>query len=141
MKKVELRLTILVVHGTLVRSERLVTVWVGQSMKQNQFKQEVEKLTQIGIALTSVFDLDELLEMILHEARQFTSADAGSLYLRENDHLDFAISQNDTLVQRLGEEGERAEKREARRKRKKKVPPSRPPEDGGPKDGSIDIIV
>ena len=46
-----------------------------------------------------------------------------------------------SLEDESGEEGERAEKREARRKRKKKVPPSRPPEDGGPKDGSIDIIV
>jgi len=71
------------------------------------FREEVLKLTQIGIALTSLHDLDELLEMIVREARNFTGADAGSLYLREGDDLRFAVSQNDTLANRLGPEGER----------------------------------
>jgi putative two-component system response regulator len=77
-------------------------------MDGERFRDEVLKLTQIGIALTSVQNLDELLEMIVKEARGFTKADAGSLYLREGDQLRFAVSQNDTLCKRLGLEGERA---------------------------------
>jgi HD-GYP domain-containing protein (c-di-GMP phosphodiesterase class II) len=77
-------------------------------MDAEGFRQELLKLAQIGIALTSVHDLDELLEMIIKEARAFTGADAGSLYLREGESLHFAVSQNDTLLKRLGPEGERA---------------------------------
>jgi HD-GYP domain-containing protein (c-di-GMP phosphodiesterase class II) len=77
-------------------------------MDAESFRNEVMRLNQIGIALSSVHDLDQLLEMIVREARAFTGADGGSLYLREGDHLHFVISQNDTLRKRLGEEGERA---------------------------------
>jgi len=72
------------------------------------FKEEILKLTQIGIALSSIHDLDELLGMIVREARHFTGADAGSLYLREGDSLRFAVSQCDTLSERLGSAGEKA---------------------------------
>ena len=68
---------------------------------------EVLKLNRIGIALTSMHNLDALLEMIVREARALTGADAGSLYLREGDRLHFAISQNDSLRKRLGEQEER----------------------------------
>lgn len=71
-------------------------------------RDEVLKLNRIGIALTSVHQLDRLLDLIVREARALTAADAGSLYLREGDRLRFAVSQSDTLRQRLGEEGERA---------------------------------
>ncbi len=71
-------------------------------------RQEVLKLTSIGIALTSVQKLDDLLEMIVTEARGFTGADAGSLYLREGDRLRFVVAQSEILRQRLGAAGERA---------------------------------
>jgi len=77
-------------------------------MDTERFREELLKLHRIGIALSSMHDLNKLLEMIVREARHFTSADAGSLYLREGDQLRFAVSQNDTLSQRLGPEGERA---------------------------------
>jgi response regulator RpfG family c-di-GMP phosphodiesterase len=77
-------------------------------MDAERFREELLKLHRIGIALTSMQDLNKLLEMIVREARHFTSADAGSLYLREGDELRFAVSQNDTLNKRLGPEGERA---------------------------------
>jgi HD-GYP domain-containing protein (c-di-GMP phosphodiesterase class II) len=76
-------------------------------MDITRFKEELGKLTRIGICLTSTHDLDQLLEMIVHEARTFTGADAGSLYLREKDHLRFVVSQNDTLEKRRDCEGER----------------------------------
>jgi diguanylate cyclase (GGDEF)-like protein len=62
-------------------------------------------LLKIGIALTSERDLGTLLGRILVEARRFTHADAGTLFLREGDQLIFAIVQNDTMVREVGEEG------------------------------------
>ena len=63
---------------------------------------QVEHLTQIGISLTAEHDLDKLLDKIVTEARSFACADGGSLYIKDNDHLNFRISQNETLRRRLG---------------------------------------
>ena len=62
----------------------------------------LEELLEIGIALTSERDLGALLERILAEARRFTRAEAGTLFLRDGDHLRFAVVQNDFLEARLG---------------------------------------
>jgi diguanylate cyclase (GGDEF)-like protein len=64
--------------------------------------QLLEELLEIGIALTSERDLYALLERILEQARRFTRAEAGTLFLREGDHLRFAVVQNDFLAARLG---------------------------------------
>ena len=61
------------------------------------------ELVQIGIALTGERDLTTLLERILTEARRFTRAEAGTLFLREDDTLDFAVVQNERLARQLGE--------------------------------------
>jgi response regulator RpfG family c-di-GMP phosphodiesterase len=42
-------------------------------------------------------DLDTLLDRILTEARRFTDADAGTIYLATKTHLHFSFTQNDTL--------------------------------------------
>jgi diguanylate cyclase (GGDEF)-like protein len=63
----------------------------------------LKELIDIGIALTSERDLGTLLERIVAEARRFTNADAGTLLLREGDHLVFAVVQNDPLATRFGE--------------------------------------
>jgi HD-GYP domain-containing protein (c-di-GMP phosphodiesterase class II) len=65
-------------------------------------EREREELNQIGMALSSQRDIDALLELILAKARQITAADAGSLYLIEEDvegrrHLRFVLTQNDSL--------------------------------------------
>ena len=62
----------------------------------------LDELLEIGIALTSERDLDTLLERILTQARRFTRAEAGTLFLRDGDHLRFAVVQNDFLEARLG---------------------------------------
>ncbi len=62
----------------------------------------LEELLEIGIALTSERDLGALLERILEQARRFTRAEAGTLFLRDGDHLRFAVVQNDFLEARLG---------------------------------------
>lgn len=79
-----------------------------KELELTQLAERMVKMSHIGIALTSMSRLDELLELIVKEARNFTSADAGSLYLRDGDKLRFVVSQNDTLSRRLGEENERA---------------------------------
>src|SRR3989442_6534309 len=60
-------------------------------------------LVQIGIALTSERDLSTLLNRIMAEARRFTRAEAGTLFLRENDELHFAVVPNDRPFRPLGE--------------------------------------
>jgi diguanylate cyclase (GGDEF)-like protein len=64
--------------------------------------QLLEDLLEIGIALTAQRDLYALLERVLQIARRFTRAEAGTLFLREGDHLRFAVVQNDFLQRKLG---------------------------------------
>jgi HD-GYP domain-containing protein (c-di-GMP phosphodiesterase class II) len=63
----------------------------------------LEKLVKIGIALSSVRDLNKLLDIIVTQARELANCDAGSLYIKEGDSLKFVVSQNDTLAKKLGE--------------------------------------
>src|SRR2546422_520383 len=60
------------------------------------------ELIEIGIALTGERDLYALLDRILDQARRFTRAEAGTLFLREGDTLRFAVVQNDFLEKKLG---------------------------------------
>ena len=57
----------------------------------------LRRLNEIGAALSLERNLRALLERILTEARRFTGADAGTLYLVAGDELVFEIAQNDTL--------------------------------------------
>ncbi|MFC1525767.1 HD domain-containing phosphohydrolase [Candidatus Latescibacterota bacterium] len=57
----------------------------------------LRRLNEIGVALSVERDLHALLDRILLEARRFTHADAGTLYLRSGDELIFENAQNDTL--------------------------------------------
>jgi HD-GYP domain-containing protein (c-di-GMP phosphodiesterase class II) len=63
---------------------------------------QIKKLSDIGRALSGVYDLNTLLEMIVDQARSFTNADAGTLYIVENNTLRFQIVQNDSLKIRMG---------------------------------------
>lgn len=65
-------------------------------------QQKLDALAQLGIDLNQVQDLDILMERILTEARRFVSADAGSIYIRDDRHLRFTYTQNETLQSRLG---------------------------------------
>jgi len=60
-------------------------------------KQKFGKIISLGVEITQVKDLDVLLERILKEARLLVNADAGSIYVKEDDKLKFSYSQNDTL--------------------------------------------
>ncbi len=71
----------------------------GQSL---ELEDRLRRLNQIGVALSVERDLNRLLERILHEARSFTHADAGTLFLKQEDRLTFEIAQNDTLQSFVG---------------------------------------
>ena len=63
----------------------------------------LEKLIDIGAALSSERDRDRLFERILLEAMHFCGADGGTLYLRtDDDKLDFAIVRTNSLGTAVG---------------------------------------
>ncbi len=64
-------------------------------------QEKIVKLTHLGIELNQVRDSDILMEHILQDAREFVNADAGSIYIRKDDSLLFAYTQNDTLQKAL----------------------------------------
>ena len=66
-------------------------------------KEKLDELTKLGVELNQVKDLDILMERVLYDARRFVNADAGSIYIRDEDSLDFSYTQNDTLQNRLPE--------------------------------------
>ncbi|MGD8492930.1 MAG: HD domain-containing protein [Desulfobacterales bacterium] len=66
-------------------------------------KEKLDTLANLGIELNRVQDLDIVMEHILIEARRFVNADAGSIYIRENDLLHFTYTQNNTLQERLAD--------------------------------------
>ncbi|KMP12591.1 hypothetical protein UZ36_00360 [Candidatus Nitromaritima sp. SCGC AAA799-C22] len=68
----------------------------------DRLNNQLAKLSDIGRALSGIHDLNILLEMIVDQARSFTNADAGTLYLTENNTLRFKIVQNDSLGIRMG---------------------------------------
>ena len=57
--------------------------------------ERLKQLITIGIALTSERELSRLLERIVAEARHFTNAETGTLFLRDGDVLRFAVAQPD----------------------------------------------
>lgn len=63
----------------------------GSSIQLNDILDISEKLNHIK-------DIDSLLDSILLEARKFSNADAGSIFLVNRNHLHFSYVQNDTLA-------------------------------------------
>jgi HD-GYP domain-containing protein (c-di-GMP phosphodiesterase class II) len=62
---------------------------------------KLKRVLEFENEISKVRDIDLLLEKILGEARCFTNADAGSIYIREGDSLKFSYTQNDTLQSQL----------------------------------------
>jgi HD-GYP domain-containing protein (c-di-GMP phosphodiesterase class II) len=65
-----------------------------------ELQSQIARLNQIGIALSSEHNLNKLLELIVKEARSFTEADGGSLYIKEGDKLNFLVAQTESLERR-----------------------------------------
>lgn len=66
--------------------------------------ERVQKLSEIGTALSAERDLPRLLERIVEEARNLTNADGGSIYLMSDDETElyFEIAQTTSLGIRMG---------------------------------------
>jgi PAS domain S-box-containing protein len=62
------------------------------------------KLIDVSISLSSETDLNRLLEKIVFELRAFFNADGGSLYLRNQNSLQFEVAQNETLKRQKGKD-------------------------------------
>jgi len=77
-----------------------------QRFTEDQMKQ-IKRLTRIGTALSAEQNIERLFEMIIEEARKFTNADGGTLYIMSDDNreLQFAIVQTETLKIRMGGTG------------------------------------
>jgi HD-GYP domain-containing protein (c-di-GMP phosphodiesterase class II) len=64
-------------------------------------KQKLKHIIELGEEITQVKDIDILLERILAIARRFVNADAGSIYVKEDNRLKFICAQNETLQKKL----------------------------------------
>lgn len=69
-------------------------------MKESE---KIKEILRLGSELNTIQDVDILLEKILFEARKFLDADAGTIYVREDDELVFSHAQNDTQQSKLPE--------------------------------------
>ena len=63
------------------------------------------RLVDIGIALAVEPELPAVLDRVPGEARGFTGAEAGTIFLREGDRLRFAAVHNDVLADEIGADG------------------------------------
>lgn len=71
------------------------------SKRDNQLKL-LRKVIPIGVALSAEKDFNRLLESLVAEAQAVTNADAGTLYLFEEDSLKFVILRNVSLDLQMG---------------------------------------
>ena len=62
----------------------------------------LNRLIEVGIALSAEKDHDVLMERILVEAKAMYNADGGTLYIRNDDRLTFAIMRNDSMNIAMG---------------------------------------
>jgi len=64
--------------------------------------ERIDRLNEIGIALSAENDTQKLLELIMMGAKSLTNADGGTLYFVKEDLLSFEIISNDSLNIRMG---------------------------------------
>ena len=89
-------------HLLLLRRQREI------ERQAQRAQSEIDRLNEIGVALSSQHDRATLLDLILLKSRAITQSDAGSLYLAEDDgaggrRLRFILSQNDSIELRFTE--------------------------------------
>jgi GAF domain-containing protein len=62
------------------------------------------EVAQLGAALAAEPDVAKGLERLLTATRRVTRAEAGTVYVRRGDALEFAAVQNDVLARQIGED-------------------------------------
>ncbi len=68
----------------------------------------VERLLQVGIALSSIENLESLLDLILREAQELMGCDGASIFLVKEEKLIFKAMRSGTYFRMWGEEKTRA---------------------------------
>ena len=71
------------------------------SMRDNQLRL-LRRVIPVGVSLSAEKDFNRLLETVVIEAQTVTNADAGTLYLLDNDVMKFVIVRNTSLGIQMG---------------------------------------
>lgn len=82
----------------------IIDIWKGR-MKGME-REDMKKILEIGVMLSSERDLNRLLEQILSCVMELAHCDGGTLYLLDGDKLHFKIMRNDTLKTYDGGDGQ-----------------------------------
>lgn len=87
---------------TIPRRDGVTHSWDADATLEAQFARQLHHLNEIGVALSAERDIDRLLEKILSISRELTGADAGSVFLTQDDEdgsraLYFREAQNDSV--------------------------------------------
>ena len=69
--------------------------------KAQESEDKLQKIMEIERQLNEIQDVDVLLERILTETRRIVNADAGSIYVVEEDRIKIKYGQNDTHLKEL----------------------------------------
>ena len=88
--------------GDLGRLAQSVDAMAKTVSQRNTQLSLLNKVIPIGVSLSAEKDFNRLLESLVVEAQSFTNADAGSLYLVEDDKLRFVILRNTSLDMNMG---------------------------------------
>jgi HD-GYP domain-containing protein (c-di-GMP phosphodiesterase class II)/phosphoribosyl 1,2-cyclic phosphodiesterase len=95
--------TIGIDEKNILKDGEIISFESGEIIQKYTFDEEkIHKLNKIGSALSVEKNLDELLEMIVVEAKSLTCADGGTLYLLDKDALKFTVVQTDSLNIKMG---------------------------------------
>lgn len=88
--------------GDLGQLAQLLDEMANNILQRNTQLVLLNKVIPIGVSLSAEKDFNRLLESLVVEAQNFTNADAGSLYLVEEDKLRFVILRNTSLNMKMG---------------------------------------
>lgn len=88
--------------GDLGQLAQMLDTMANNILQRNTQLVLLNKVIPIGVSLSAEKDFNRLLESLVVEAQNFTNADAGSLYLVEDDKLRFVILRNTSLNMKMG---------------------------------------
>jgi transcriptional regulator with GAF, ATPase, and Fis domain len=88
--------------GELGQLAQMLDSMANNILQRNTQLMLLSKVIPIGVSLSAEKDFNRLLESLVMEAQSFTNADAGSLYLVEEDKLRFVTLRNTSLNMKMG---------------------------------------
>lgn len=105
----ELDVVVPVIYGiggltlmSLYITGQLRTILIQLGIQKKRADGLLDIVIPIGVNLASEKNFQKLLESMLVEAKNFCNADAGTLYLKRNGALEFAVLRNDSLKIAMG---------------------------------------